>query len=394
MAANQSKRSRIMLVTGICVGLITLAPLASGADADRSQVPTDQADGAVTASLVVIGLLAGATGATGQVVPATSKPNEAAQPGQLPPVGTRPVGGLRNLFLAQDIFVVNDPLRPETRGAVVGIDEAGTLWAYPGGPGGKLGRPIAIGTGFDGTTLYPVDGDGVSKGRTSYTAVERLLGTNCQGDVQLYYLPYTLMDVNPYTETIGTGWNKHEVIPAGNLTGTKWQSFVLVKNRSTGSLFLHESTYQKIKPKGQQVGNGWANYRIFQAGDVTGNGLSDIFGISPSGNLYLYPSKSDGTFGIKRQIGNGWQGYDLITGADVDGNGHNDLMSRDSSGRLFYYRGLGNGRFATRVQVGHSWGPLDTGPACTAGSTPVGTMLVNPGIHGGRTYIRPLSTDN
>ncbi|MCL1897958.1 MAG: hypothetical protein FWG16_03960, partial [Micrococcales bacterium] len=80
-----------------------------------------------------------------------SAPSAAAQ---VQVKGDRPVGALRNLVLAQDVFADNS-------GTVLAIDRAGTLWAYPAGKGGQLGRPMAIGSGFDGTRLIPGDGAGL-----------------------------------------------------------------------------------------------------------------------------------------------------------------------------------------------------------------------------------------
>ena len=320
----------------------------------------------VGSGLVMIGLVFSGSAAVGASQPETVHSTNAVQA-----VNSQPVGALRNLVLAREVF-------NEYPGAVLGIDSAGTLWAYPSGPNGKLGQPQAIGTGFEGITLYPANGNNFIPHNNVYSTDE-LLGVNCKGEMRSYHLLF-MGNRDTYSANgakVGHGWSGFRVIPVGDLTGRQEPDVLAIK-QSTGELFWYRYTGSGFKYPYPKVGQGWSNYQLLPTSDLTGAHQADVLGVSPGGNLYLYPGKGDGTFWQKRQIGYGWQGYDLISGTDVDGDGKTDIMSRDKTGRVFFYQGSGNGKFAPKVQVSQGWGPLDPGPDCSANPPDSGTMLPIP----------------
>jgi hypothetical protein len=286
-----------------------------------------------------------------------------------------PQGGLRNLALAQDVFAKN-------RGAVLGIDEAGWLWAYPSGPGGELGEPIVIGQDFGATDLYPADGawlvsDGFATGSLS---THTLAGVTCDGDMFRYLMGYLEYSYSATRDRIGNGWTGYSVIPVGDVSGDDDPDLLAVKE-ATGDLFLYRthSELARFYSPYPKVGNGWQDYKLLPGGDLSGDGRNDILGIDPAGDLYLYKGLGNGYFAKKVKVGNGWTSYDLMSGADIDGDGQGDIMGRADDGRLFFYRGLGGGKFATKVQVGTGWGPSGVTKDCSApGSSDIGTMLPIP----------------
>jgi hypothetical protein len=157
---------------------------------------------------------------------------------------------------------------------------------------------------------------------------------------------------------------------------------LLAVKEATGDLYLYQThtgltRFYSPYPK---VGNGWQDYKLLPAGDMSGDGRADILGINPAGNLYLYKGLGQGRFATKVKVGNGWAGYDLLSGADIDGDGLGDIMGRADDGRLFFYRGLGGGKFATKVQVGNGWGPSGSVKDCSDATSPRGTLLQLPWV--------------
>jgi hypothetical protein len=247
-------------------------------------------------------------------------------------------------------------------GAVFGIDEAGTLWAYPLEAGPRLGQPVLAGTGFAAETLRPI----VYQRPFSESSTHGLVGVVCDGLLYRHDVGY---DQKVWlAKQIGNGWDGYQVAALGPPAAEYDDAVFDLYGASqlSGDLFLYrnrDGVFQYPYPK---TGNGWQGFELWSAGDLNKDGLSDIFGISPAGDLYLYYGSPDGGFTTKSKVGYGWSGFDIAPGTDIDGDKLEDLVSRDAEGRLFFYRGLGEGRFATKVQIADGWGPLDPGPDCSA----------------------------
>jgi hypothetical protein len=294
-------------------------------------------------------------------MPAASDSEATAEEANLP---LRPVGSLRNIALGHAVFTRN-------AGAVFGIDEEGTLWAYPGGPGGRLGKPVVVGTGFGGQTLQPV----MSGYPFSISSTYSFWGFGCDGRLFQHIQGYS--EGSPPAEQIGNGWTGFRATMAGDVAGHAGGDLLAIKEPG-GDLYLYRGSgpnYQFFWPY-PKVGNGWQDFELLPAGDVNGDRRNDIYGIDSAGDLYLYRGLGEGRFATKVKVGNGWTGFDIASGMDLDGDDKADLIGRDDQGRLFFYRGLGNGRFATKVQVGNGWGPLDPGPDCSV--TEIGQMVSLP----------------
>ncbi|MDR3359710.1 MAG: VCBS repeat-containing protein [Bifidobacteriaceae bacterium] len=267
---------------------------------------------------------------------------------------------IRNIVLAQDVF-------PSGYGAVLGIDEAGHLWGYPSGWRAKLGAPTQLGSGYGGSRLYPAD---VWLKGLPRLSTYNLWSVTANGDLRRDSIRYRdTLDL--YQGRIGWGWSPYGITAAGDINGDcRLDRYgadgcfdILAVDQTTGDLFLYpEKAVASSFGAKLKVGNGWKGWRLLAAGDADGDRRQDIFGVSPSGDLYLYRGRGGGYFHTKVKVGNGWSGFDIASGADLDGDGRGDVVGRDAKGDLYFYKGLAGGRFATKAKIGNGWGPTGGQP--------------------------------
>lgn len=92
--------------------------------------------------------------------------------------------------------------------------------------------------------------------------------------------------------------------------------------------------------------------------DVTGDGRADLVTQHDNGNGYVYPGKSDGTFGSAAEsfhetfvnaLVDG-AGFEAIGVGDVNGDGRADLVSTHTDGFAYTYPGAASGTFGSRVE--------------------------------------------
>ncbi|MFV0405623.1 MAG: FG-GAP-like repeat-containing protein [Propioniciclava sp.] len=88
---------------------------------------------------------------------------------------------------------------------------------------------------------------------------------------------------------------------------------------------------------------------------MTGNGHDDLVAIDRTGNMWLYPSRKDGSFEQKTHIGSKWTSMRLVDGVDVTGDGLADIVAVRSDGKLLLYVNKGKGELKAGVQVGWGW---------------------------------------
>lgn len=151
----------------------------------------------------------------------------------------------------------------------------------------------------------------------------------------------------------GTGWAALEIRAPGDWDGDGQDDLVAVN--PSGALFLYRGVGGASFSLPRQIGNGWSGFRIVPAGDVNGDAVADLLAIDPSHRLWLYPGNGRGGFRTRVQVGNGWNGFDLHAAGDMNNDGRADILSIDQDGRLWFYAGRGGGYFLARVQVGHGW---------------------------------------
>ncbi|MET9778215.1 VCBS repeat-containing protein [Streptomyces sp. NPDC006367] len=164
-------------------------------------------------------------------------------------------------------------------------------------------------------------------------------------------------DSTGYATWSGTGWQIYsKVVTPGDVTGDGRPD--LLARTYAGTLYLYAGTGNADSPfLGRvEVGSGWNMFdQLVGMGDMNGDGLGDVVGRTPLGDLYFYAGtgNADAPLATRDHIGQGWTGYNQIIAADDwNGDGLGDLLGRTVSGDLYYYQADGTGNFETKQQTG------------------------------------------
>jgi hypothetical protein len=189
---------------------------------------------------------------------------------------------------------------------------------------------------------------------------------------------------------IGTGWGKMDIAMIGDVTGDGLPD-LFARDTITGTAYTYKGNGAGV---GSRVvaGTGWQDIGAFGAGGelFDSKGL-DILAVDRSdGNLYYYPFADDGSgaFVSRILVGTGWNVMDTVTGyGDVDNDGFGDLLARDSRTGIYYvyyYR--------------EAYGPIEYGRRTALGaalgeSSRRYEQIVNAGDLGGDGYNDLLGTD-
>jgi hypothetical protein len=92
-----------------------------------------------------------------------------------------------------------------------------------------------------------------------------------------------------------------------------------------------------------------------KAGDVNGDGITDLLATGTDGKLYVLYGKGDGT--LKRAVtyadtGDGWDQGSVLRDGDLDQDGYQDLLRVSGTGYVSGVRNNGLGDFGTRGSSG------------------------------------------
>ncbi|GAA2125507.1 FG-GAP repeat domain-containing protein [Glycomyces algeriensis] len=152
------------------------------------------------------------------------------------------------------------------------------------------------------------------------------------------------------------------IATAGDLNGDGF-SDVLART-SGGTLYLYPGTGSgALNAAGRiTIGSGWNTMSTISGGhDHNSDGKADVVAVASDGTLYLYPGKGNGTFGARKVIGSGWTSMKEVTAVgDLDHDGHADLLAvRNADGCLYFYGGTSTGALKSRVKVSCGWGGYD-----------------------------------
>ncbi|WP_353112162.1 VCBS repeat-containing protein [Microbacterium sp.] len=232
---------------------------------------------------------------------------------------------------------------------VAGLDASGTVQVYRGaGTGGWRGA-IPAATGWDPkdrlVSLGDFNGDG-----------EQDLG-RIKADGTFWLYPGTGKGTYGAPKEIGQGWNQIAAV-VGGIDFDGDGTIDVIGRKADGTLLLYRGDGKGWwLPGPKTIGNGWdIGTMIINAGDIDGDGISDILLRRKDGTLWLYPTDGAGGWGTPRQVGNGWNLMNsIIAPGDFNGDGVPDLLARDGSGNLWLYPGAGNATWGARKQVGNGW---------------------------------------
>lgn len=229
----------------------------------------------------------------------------------------------------------------------------GKLRAYePNGSGGlKAGYELGAGFG-DATAIVSAN---VSEGGRGNDLYHRAAG-------RLYYTAEHGND----TKLVGGGWDIYNtIVSVGNMGGSA--DVDLVGRDAAGALWMYQGKPDGTLAARIRVGTGWGGMTLVGRGDYTGDGKADLLARSADGSLALYAgtgaATADAVVGTRYAVGTGWQAYKTLASAgDIDGDGKTDLIGADTAGALWLFKGTGKAAapFAPRVQIGTSgWAAFD-----------------------------------
>ena len=148
-------------------------------------------------------------------------------------------------------------------------------------------------------------------------------------------------------------------VVAGDVTGDGRSD--LVARRPDGTLWLYINGGSNSAPygTGSQIGVGWQQFSWVLGGDVTGDGRADIVAERPDGTLWLYINGGSNTapYGTGSQIGVSWQQFDRIMVGDVTGDARVDVVASRPDGTLWLYTNGGSNTapYGTGSQIGVGW---------------------------------------
>ncbi|MGZ2356717.1 VCBS repeat-containing protein [Streptomyces sp. 372A] len=211
-------------------------------------------------------------------------------------------------------------------GDLMGRTPGGTLYFYESTGNGTFLKRTAGGTGWNVSSLFAGQGGNPAFGKSG------LMARTTGGTLYRYYgLNNGKLSARTKASDDG-GWAGADISFASSLDNDGYADLLEASN---GTLYN----------QGSSLGNGWGDYdALIGPGDLSGDGKGDLLARTNSGDLYLYRGNGLGTgFSTKIKVGYNYGIYDKIIGAgDLDGDGLSDVVGRTPSGTLYMYRSTGN----------------------------------------------------
>jgi hypothetical protein len=252
---------------------------------------------------------------------------------------------------------------------LLGVQADGTMLLYPNNILVNDGIPYGvvrdIGHGWQGMSrLVPADvtGDG-------YTD---LIAFQTDGTMLLYANSYVANDGVPYSghTEIGHGWNDFKNVLGADVNGDGYTDLIALTTAGDMLLYLNNYKADHAAPFGahSEIGHGWNTFDRVIAADTTGDGYTDIIGVTPEGDMSLYANNFKGSnatpYSANAEIGHGWNSYSQILAADTTGDGYTDLLGIKSTGEMELYTGNYKASNATPYsahrEIGHGWNNFST----------------------------------
>ncbi|MBC2869693.1 VCBS repeat-containing protein [Streptomyces mexicanus] len=236
---------------------------------------------------------------------------------------------------------------------VLTLSATGTLALYQSWGVDGTGPATWSGKGWQIYNKVVTPGDVTGDGKPD------LLARTYGGDLYLYQGTGSVSTPFRARVLVGGGWSMFDqLVGMADMNGDGIGD--VVARTPAGDLYFYAGKGSTTSPLAARVkiGGGWTTYnQIVAAYDWDGDGLSDLFGRTASGDLYLYLANGTGGFVPRQKLGTGWNGADLFAGSGaVPRFGKTDMIGRDSAGTLYWYGALNNGLFAGRQKISDTGG--------------------------------------
>lgn len=118
---------------------------------------------------------------------------------------------------------------------------------------------------------------------------------------------------------------------------------------STGEMYLYFSTGNAFEARRDEGAN--PGLTLLRQSDLDRDGFPDLLERYSDGQLFV----DNGT--TVSRVGSGWNAMaSLVAPGDLSGDGLPDLVGTDTNGTSWFYPGNGKGGFGARSQIGTGWG--------------------------------------
>ncbi|WP_163508775.1 FG-GAP repeat domain-containing protein [Fodinicola acaciae] len=247
---------------------------------------------------------------------------------------------------------------------LLGVKSDGTMLLYPNNilinDGIPYGVVKEIGHGWQDMKRL-VQADVTGDGYTDLVAFQT------DGTMLLYANSYVANDGIPYSghTEIGHGWNAFDRVIGADVNGDGYTDLLALTPDGVMTLYVNNYKASHAAPYSSHIdiGHGWNSYSRIIAADVTGDGYTDLLGVTSTGDMSLYANNfkanSAVPYSAHAEIGHGWNTYGQILSADANGDGYTDLLGIRPTGEMELYPGNYKANaavpYSAHGEIGHGW---------------------------------------